>query len=320
VRRAAVTYVLVAIGLFARGARGANETDACIGAAEQSQPLQATGHLKAARELLLVCSRDVCPRVVRRDCKKWLANVEAAQPSIVVRVTDTTGEKLTDVTTTLDGAPLPGSLGEAIAVDTGEHVVRAVRPGGATKEQQLTLRRGEQNRLVILTFEARASTPPAPPPEKPAPAPAPAPTPAPAPEPDVTQTPDHAEKPGSETPPSDTGGEKPPPGSEPIPAVVWAVGGVSAAMLVTGVALWGVGLSERSSLYSGCGMTPAGCTQGQVSSSRSKLVAGDVFAALGVVGLGTAGVIGVLSRSKAAPSAAVTLLPGGGAATFRAVF
>src|SRR5260370_19556862 len=69
----------------------ADTADQCIAAAEQSQPLRHDGKLLAGRRLLIACSRSECPSVVRTDCTKWLADLDALMPSGVGLSVDSVG-------------------------------------------------------------------------------------------------------------------------------------------------------------------------------------------------------------------------------------
>lgn len=288
-QRAASVFACLAVVSLAPSFARADEADACIAAAEQSQPLQAAGHLRAARDLLLVCSKDACPRVVRSDCKKWLAAVDASEPSIVVQARNRDGGKLADVAVTVDGAPLAGRVdGEPVSIDAGDHVIRAQRDGGAgqplAQEQHVTIRRGEHARAITFTFDV----------------------------PSAAGTSHGGPSEGAPTePPPDAPGSR-----RPIPAVAWVTAGVGVAALAGGAALWAVGLSERSALYAGCGQTAAKCTSSQVDTSRAKLVAGDVTFGAGIVAAGVAVWMGIRAKTSAPPAIGVDVGHGWGVVTY----
>src|SRR5436190_10800713 len=96
----------VASVLFAAGQSTAgDEMSACVSAAEQAQRQRAAGRLLEARASLQICSREVCPSVVRSDCLRWRADVEGSIPTIVLRAQDPRGQDLSDVKVALDGTP-----------------------------------------------------------------------------------------------------------------------------------------------------------------------------------------------------------------------
>jgi hypothetical protein len=120
----------------------------CLQAYEGSQENRKAQALRAAHQQLLVCASDACPPIVRTDCIHWLAEVEAALPSVVLEAKGP-GGPLFDVTVRLDGAPLVHQLdGRPIEIDPGLHTLSFERAGSPTQEQKVIVREGEKNRLV----------------------------------------------------------------------------------------------------------------------------------------------------------------------------
>ena len=145
----------IAAALWADVAR-ADEVDACIAAAEQSQVQRRDAHLRAAQEKLVLCARDACPRAIQKDCKRWLGEVEAAMPTVVIRVIDASGGEVVDARVLVDGEPRADSLnGRALAVDPGEHLLR-VEAGARVVAQRIVIRQGERDRLLSLQLPAAA--------------------------------------------------------------------------------------------------------------------------------------------------------------------
>src|SRR5271156_3625369 len=62
----------------------ADEKAACIAASEDAQQLKLDGKLTLARARLLGCARAECPAIVRQDCAQWIAEVDAALPTVVL--------------------------------------------------------------------------------------------------------------------------------------------------------------------------------------------------------------------------------------------
>jgi hypothetical protein len=132
----------------------ADEVDACIAAAEQSQVQRRDGHLRAAHEQLVLCARDACPRAIQKDCKRWLGEVEVALPSVVIHAADATGTDVLGARILVDGKSLEGaSSGRAVPLDPGEHTLR-VEAGERVVEQRVLIRQGEHDRLISLRFPA----------------------------------------------------------------------------------------------------------------------------------------------------------------------
>src|SRR5262245_15626009 len=117
--------------LFAVGAQAANQDSKqdCLDSYVQAQVRQKEGALRAAREALLVCSQPACPAPIPADCGRWLTEVDARLPSVVIAARGPDGNDRTDVTVSLDGKPLVDKLdGKALAVDPGAHVLRYELP------------------------------------------------------------------------------------------------------------------------------------------------------------------------------------------------
>jgi len=135
---------------------------ACLSAYETSQVERKAGHLLQAREALAICTRDECPTLVRTDCAGWLADVDAALPSVVVQAS-ADGAELTDVAVYVDGALVKTALdGKAIAVDPGPRAFRFVsrRAGLSPIEMPVVIREGEHYRALRVTFDTGARPPP----------------------------------------------------------------------------------------------------------------------------------------------------------------
>lgn len=93
--------------------------------------------------------------MLRRDCTKWLAEVDAALPSVVVVAREGATE-VTDVQVIVDGAILAESLdGTALTLDPGRHVFRFERDGEAPVERTLLVREGEKNRRIEVELDSR---------------------------------------------------------------------------------------------------------------------------------------------------------------------
>jgi hypothetical protein len=247
----------------------ADGLDECVAAAEVAQPLRREGHLRAAREKLLVCSRDECPQAIRSDCTKWLSAMEGVVPSIVIRAVDSDGTDVADVRASIDGVLVATRLdGKGIEIDPGEHVLRLERTGSAPVEQTLVVREAEQHRIVSMTFRVEQSTahggdhsaleprPPAPVPER--------------------------------------------SGSPSLVAPIAVLGG-GAVMLGIASYFWASGNSDHAALQSSCAPTHT-CSESAVEAAHGRLVLGDVLGVSGalVAALGVGWLLYDLGHSHAA--------------------
>lgn len=159
-RRRASLLVSIAV-LASAGTAMADEKKECIDAFDKGQALRNDHKLTSSRQQLLLCAREVCPAMVRKDCGDLLLQVESATPSIVISAKGADGRDVLDVKVTSDGATLTTSLdGRAIAMDPGPHALRFEMPGAPPVEQQLLVREGDKNRDVSVVFRAGPAAPP----------------------------------------------------------------------------------------------------------------------------------------------------------------
>jgi len=168
VARALAAIVAVAPLLASAPALAADE---CPDVAEAGQDLRAKNRLLDARKAFIRCSAEGCPGVVRADCRRWLDEVDALVPSLVVAARRD-GNDVVDARVTIDGKLV--ELGRPIELDPGPHVVRATRADGTgAVEQDVLVSAGAKGRNVVLELGAgKPSTrapaaPEAPPPDKP---------------------------------------------------------------------------------------------------------------------------------------------------------
>jgi hypothetical protein len=261
----AITLV-VPLMLAAAPSRAETRVD-CIAAAEQVQPLQHDGNFREARARLRVCTQPQCPAIIRSDCTKWLAELDAATPTVVVHATDRDGNDLSDVRVFLDGALVLSTLdGRDLPLDPGPHVLRLEHAGDPPVEDRVVVDVGAKHRLVSIAF----APPAAPPPSVPAPA---------------------------------SGEHEPEVGPRRSWVIPATLGGVGLAAVAVGGVLWGRGVSAcRSNLDS----SAAACDSAQLSSAHGSLVAGDVLVTSGLV-LGVAGLVVWLVRGGEAGHAPRTI-------------
>ena len=83
-RSATVAAILLAAMTTRAPAWGAPPTKRCIDAAESGQQLRGAGKLMESRKAFGVCTAPACPAAVRRDCARWIEEVDAAIPTIAL--------------------------------------------------------------------------------------------------------------------------------------------------------------------------------------------------------------------------------------------
>src|ERR1700722_17052881 len=95
----------------------------CAAAYEQAQELRRQNKLLASRSELLIC-KETCPRVLLVDCQKWLTEVDALMPPVILRAPDAQGTVVA-ARVLLDGEVFLDRWTEApVSVDSGEHTFR----------------------------------------------------------------------------------------------------------------------------------------------------------------------------------------------------
>jgi hypothetical protein len=298
-----LALVTVSSQATAQSPRPRSDAEACFESAERAQPLMRDRKLRAASRELAVCSRDVCPRAARTDCKAWLDEISRVEPTVVFRAREARAGgdvAVDDVKVSVDGEVVVASrIDETpVLLDAGPHLFHFEHGSFAAVEQRLELREGESRRLVDVVFRAggdASSTPPV------APVPGPG-----------------AGSSTSMAPPSDTAtgtGADHEPTSAP-PPLAWGLLGGSVLALGVGITFEAVGLSARSTLANGCGMNRT-CNQSAVDSAHNQVLAGDIGVGIGIALL--AGAAYVYFTRGPAPSAhdtsalrfGVSPLPGG---------
>jgi len=130
--------------------------DACLSSYESAQRLRLETKLRAAKAALVTCARAECPDVLRRDCSRWLGEVEKSLPSVVVAARRGATD-VTEVRVVIDGDIVAESLdGSAITLDPGKHAFRFELDGAPAVERSLLIVAGEKDRAIEVSFEAPA--------------------------------------------------------------------------------------------------------------------------------------------------------------------
>ena len=259
----------------------------CVEASTAGQTSRDAGKLHEARDRFLVCSRDACPAAVRPSCNRWLAEVEALTPSVVVRVADAVNTDITEGTMTIDGDSYALD-GKTIQLDPGKHVVVVFTSDGARVEKKVLVAAGEKSRLLELRLEkpkaAKASEP-------------------------ATAAPEPAAPLASDR-------------KSTIPTGSWVLGGVSVVALGSFGVFAVSASSELSKLKKAC--SPS-CTDEQTRTGRTNALVADVSLGVGVVALAGAvtwALLAAPSSHESASAARLSIGPleRGGYASFSQAF
>ena len=237
---------------------------------------------------------------MRKDCGRWIDEVDAATPTFSVRLQGPGGNEVEGGQVQVDGAPLVQTdHGRATPIDPGTHVFEWTRPEGNVRAE-VVLHEGERNKIVQLRAPGGTAT---------------------SADGDVAST--GNEGAGSANGPDSGGAGAANARATTRPSQVpWIVsGGVALASAGVGFVLWGIGHGEHGTLEDGCATTH-NCSSSDVNSSRDKLIVGDVLVGVGIVAAATAVYFFVRSRghddapARSATTSPVLLTPGGAGFTF----
>jgi hypothetical protein len=151
----------------------------CIDANAMGQHLRHDSKLAAARAQLQACAVAACPSIIRSDCIKRLDELDKIQPAIVFEAKDASGNDLSAVQVTMDGAVVANKLdGAPLTVDPGEHVFVFTAQGQPPVTKRLVVAERGEVRTERVVIGAATPLPPSPAPASLSPAlPSPAPTP-----------------------------------------------------------------------------------------------------------------------------------------------
>jgi len=125
------------------------EVGACIAASEQVQELRRQGKLQKARDAVAGCMNTKCPAMIRTDCDEFSRTLEAALPTLLLRVTSKAGGDVSSAKLTLDGVEVALD-GRALDVDPGTHQVSASAEGFEPSTTRIVVQEGAKNRAVEL--------------------------------------------------------------------------------------------------------------------------------------------------------------------------
>jgi hypothetical protein len=143
-------FVLVFAALvFVACAASADENQQCRETYTQGQLLRRDGRFKRAAKAFATC-QDTCPGSLGADCTRWLEEMRAAAPRLLVVARNERGEDMRGVSLIVDGDKLGRIAGRSLVLDPGEHAIVLESGDGLVERQHLTLVEGETRRLVVV--------------------------------------------------------------------------------------------------------------------------------------------------------------------------
>jgi hypothetical protein len=272
--RSCVLAALVAGAALGRLAH-ADGPEPCNAAYEKADLMLHASHSDALldiRKELRACASPSCKAWMTKDCAQWLGEVEQRIPTVVLEAKGPDGRDVTDVTVTVDGAPIATQIdGAAIEMNPGPRTFVFTAADGSHAEVHALVREGTKAQPVTAVFTKTA--------EPPGPGPAPV---------------------GSTVAPAATGGltsalaEGEPSHRAPLRTVGWAVGGVGVAGLVVGSIFGAVAISKNNeskanahcdanNLCDAAGKSLRDDALNAATASTAAFIAGGVLVAVGVV-------------------------------------
>lgn len=129
----------------------------CISASEAVQDARRQGKLLKARDAVAGCMDAKCPAMIRTDCDDYSRKVEAALPSVLLRVVDKAGADVPRATLTVDGTAVALD-GRALDLDPGSHKVTASADGFEGETTEIVVQEGVKNRAVDLHLTAKGGS------------------------------------------------------------------------------------------------------------------------------------------------------------------
>lgn len=243
-----IVAMAAGVTLFHAPSAYAGDVEACLSAADKAQQLRDDGKFRGAREQMTICTREVCPGPIKRDCGEWLTQLDATAPTIVLSARDG-GTDITDVNVTMDGAVVSEKLdGRPVLVDIGTHTFKFTYQG-AEKTQTVVISAGQRTRAITAQFGSESTA-----------------------------------TPGQNSGGSATVGTEERGGPSALPFII---GGLGVAALGSWAYFGLTGNSERSDMESPTGCKP-NCEQSKVDGVKTDYLIADISLGVGVVALGVA--------------------------------
>lgn len=153
-----VTLALaLALAFAGTAAAGELSKEQCLDAHSRGQDAKEQGKLSLARKLFLSCAQSSCPNAVQNDCSRFVDDLSAQQPTIVLAARDGNGHDLPNTTVYIDGALVVTTLdGRPIDIDPGTHTLKFSN-GGKHEVVTVVIGAGEKGRTVAARFGAPSS-------------------------------------------------------------------------------------------------------------------------------------------------------------------
>lgn len=290
-RRSLIGAAILGLAPWPAGSALADEKKVCLDSYVEAQKLRQKSSFIAARERLILCSRDACPSTIRSECVQWLKEIDQSMPTVVLLAKDGAGQDLIDVHVTVDREPFAERAdGKPIPVDPGARVFRFEASGFEPVEAQHVIRASVKDLVISVELQPTAGSDAV----------------------DEAVTPPPATLSESDTGPS-----------RPTPPMVYVLGGLG----VVGIAGFGTFAWRYDSQRSDLEECKPMCAKSDIDAADTSRKIAFVSLGVGVVALGAATALYLTRPEKDASVATYRGLvldafptTGGAAATLRGVF
>lgn len=137
----------------------------CVASHERAGMLRLEQRWEPARAAMNACADEACPLAIRTDCARWLDELHAMMPTLLV-VVERDDDGTQPVRLSLDGRELDLTEPlQPIEVWPGAHRLEFTLPPYSPLSYEVSVEAGEKNRVVRVRFEReRPAVPSAPPP------------------------------------------------------------------------------------------------------------------------------------------------------------
>ena len=145
--------VFTLVSLLALPSLASADQAACLNAYEQTQTLRKDGKPVAAKAQAQSCAQSTCPALLTKDCSKWVTELEAMIPTVVLDPRAPTGGLRADVRVKIDGNVVSEKIdGRPLPVEPGAHTFTFEADGALAVEQAVALKDGEKAKKITVTM------------------------------------------------------------------------------------------------------------------------------------------------------------------------
>jgi hypothetical protein len=126
------------------------DRETCARAHLSGQELRQATEPLAARDQFFVCASETCPAIIQQDCGRWLEEVQAGLPTVVLGARTASGQDIVDARVTANGREIAKRLdGKPVALDPGQQTFVFTIAGHGEIRVDALVKAGAKNREII---------------------------------------------------------------------------------------------------------------------------------------------------------------------------